>query len=156
MIARLRGVDWADDRGQVGGFEAIPFGVLLFVVGGLLIANAWAVIDAKMAAQSAAREATRTYVESIQPAFARDDASAAAAAVIEAYGRDPDKLTLDGPTDDSELRRCNRVTFTASYPVPSISLPWIGGFGNGFTVHASATQIVDPYREGLPGEATCA
>ncbi len=37
------------DAGQVGGFEAIPFGVLVFVLGALLITNAWAVIDAKLA-----------------------------------------------------------------------------------------------------------
>ena len=36
------------DAGQVGGFEALPFGVLIFVVGVLLITNAWAVIDAKL------------------------------------------------------------------------------------------------------------
>ena len=43
--------------------EVIPFGVLTFVVGALLIANAWAVVDAKMAVSAAAREATRAYVE---------------------------------------------------------------------------------------------
>ena len=35
------------EAGQVGGFEALPFGVLIFVVGVLLITNVWAVIDAK-------------------------------------------------------------------------------------------------------------
>ena len=34
----------ADDRGQVGGIEALPFGLLVFVVGALLVANAWAVV----------------------------------------------------------------------------------------------------------------
>ncbi len=155
MIARLRAIDWRADRGQVGGFEAIPFGLLLFVVGSLLVSNAWAVIDVKMAAQSAAREATRTYVESTDPAAARDDAGTAAARAITGYGRDATKLSLTGPVDGSELARCHRVTFTASYPVPALTLPWIGGLGDGFSVHSSSTQIVDPYREGLPGEADC-
>jgi Flp pilus assembly protein TadG len=148
--------DWRDDRGQMGGLEAIPFGVLLFVVGALLVANAWGVIDAKMAAASAAREAARTYVESTQPAQAREAAEVAAQQAIAAYGRDPAKLRLDGPDDASDLARCNRVTFTASYPVPAFTLPWIGGYGDGFTVRATHSEIVDPFREGLPGEATCA
>ena len=42
----------------------LPFGVLIFVVGSLLIANAWAVVDAKLATTAAAREAARAYVES--------------------------------------------------------------------------------------------
>jgi len=33
-------IDWRDDRGQVAGIEAIPFGVLIFVVGALLVTNA--------------------------------------------------------------------------------------------------------------------
>ena len=52
-----------DERGQVGGLEAIPFGILVFVVGALLAASAWAVVDTKLAVVSAAREAARTYVE---------------------------------------------------------------------------------------------
>ncbi|MGV3758684.1 MAG: hypothetical protein ACO1PW_03960 [Actinomycetota bacterium] len=47
------------DRGQVAGIEAIPFGLLIFVLGGLLLANAWAVVDAKLATDAAAREAVR-------------------------------------------------------------------------------------------------
>ena len=30
------------DRGQVGGIEVLPFGLLVFVVGTLLVANVWA------------------------------------------------------------------------------------------------------------------
>ncbi len=56
-------MNWSDDGGQVAGIETIPFGILLFVIGALLVANAWAVIDVKMAVTSAAREAARTYVE---------------------------------------------------------------------------------------------
>ncbi|MBA2283441.1 MAG: hypothetical protein H0W25_19710, partial [Acidimicrobiia bacterium] len=51
-----------DERGQMGGIEALPFGLLIFVVGALLVANAWAVIDAKLAVTAAAREAARTWV----------------------------------------------------------------------------------------------
>ena len=63
LVRRWQRFYWRDDRGVVGGVEAIPFGLLLFVAGTLLVANAWAVIDAKMAATSAAREAARTYMK---------------------------------------------------------------------------------------------
>ena len=62
MTARCRG-----DAGQVGGIEALPFGLLIFVVGSLLIANAWAVVDAKFATDAAARQAVRTFVEADDP-----------------------------------------------------------------------------------------
>lgn len=151
MTARVP-FDWHDDRGQVAGIEALPFGLLLFVVGALLVANAWAVVDTKMAVTAAAREAARTYVE------ARDNESGLAAAtqtaadVIRDYGRDPAKLDLPAPvagaaSGQGPFERCSRVTFTASYPVPALSLPVIGGFGSGFVVRASHSELVDPYRD---------
>lgn len=156
-------VDCRDDRGQVAGIEAIPLGVLLFVVGALLVANAWAVIDAKMAVTSAAREAARTFVEADDANTARAAAVTAARDAISAYGRNPDRLTLTGGDEIDALARCHAVTFTASYRVPAISLPLIGGSGDGFVVHASHTEVVDPFRDrpddagdaGEAGEAQC-
>jgi Flp pilus assembly protein TadG len=151
-----RRIDWRSDDGQVAGIEAVPFGLLIFVVGALLVANAWAVIDTKMAVTSASREAARTFVESTNPATARDDALAAAKEAISSYGRQASNLTLTGGDGDA-LNRCQRVTFTASYPVPAVTLPFIGGFGSGFTVSASHTEVVDPFRDrpDEAGEATC-
>ena len=48
------------EQGFVAGGEVLPFGVLIFVLGTLLLVNAWAVIDAKFAVSSASREAART------------------------------------------------------------------------------------------------
>ena len=62
-LLRRRRIDWNEDCGQVGGIEVLPFGLLVFIVGTLLVANAWAVVDAKLAVTSAAREAVRSYVE---------------------------------------------------------------------------------------------
>jgi hypothetical protein len=47
---------------------------------------------------------------------------------------------------------------SATYVVPAIALPFIGGFGSGFTVHASHTEVVDPFRNRNDdgGEASCA
>ena len=100
------------DRGQVGGIEALPFGLLIFVVGSLLIANAWAVVDAKFATDAAARQAVRTFVEGDDEAVALDDAVDAGLAAIEGHGRDPDRAIVRsvGP---ASLTRCARVTFAA-------------------------------------------
>jgi putative hemolysin len=151
------------DAGQVAGIEAIPFGILVFVVGTLLIANLWAVIDAKSAVDAAAREATRSYVEShvdgtTTPSAAADTAVAAGLAALEARGRDPSQATLeltslDGVGGQSGFTRCARATFTASYQVPALTIPWIGGFGDGFTVTSRHSELVDPFRGGVPGSA---
>lgn len=142
----IRGVDWRDDGGQVAGIEALPLGVLIFVVGALLVANAWAVIDTKMAVTSAAREAARTFVESTDRGSALARADAAAREAIVSLGRDPSRLELSGGEGARALDRCNRVTFTAAYPLRAIRLPLIGGLGD-ITVRASHTEVVDPFRD---------
>lgn len=157
MIARLGSVDWRSDDGQVAGVEAIPFGILLFVIGALLVANAWAVVDAKMAATSAAREAARTFVEADDPATALADAEDAAREAVAAYGRNPDHLAVTGGDGAGALARCAEVTFTVGVPVPAVQLPVIGGLG-AITVRASHTEVVDPFRDrndGTGGEARC-
>lgn len=144
---------------MVGGIEALPFGILVFVVGALLVANAWAVVDAKLAVDAAARQATRHYVESDGAETAAVEAGLAA---LEAHGRDPVDATvgissLEGADGQQGFSRCARVTFTATYEVPALSIPWIGGFGGGIDVSSSHSELVDPYRSGLPGSAeTCA
>lgn len=146
--------DWRDDRGQVAGLEALPFGVLIFVVGSLLVANAWAVIDAKLAVVAAAREGVRTYVEAPDQAAARLGARRAAQEAIDGHGRSPERLELE-VDDAAGFNRCARVEVTARYPVPALTLPWIGGFGEGFTVQATQAELVDPFRSGLEGAAAC-
>lgn len=148
-------MNWRDDRGQVAGIEAIPFGLLLFVVGALLIANAWAVIDVKMTVAAAAREAARAYVEAPSHDQGREAAESAVRSVLTAHNRNAALATVDGPTDASAFTRCNRVSFTVSYPVPAMTLPFIGGFGSGFTVNATHSELVDPFRNDVPGEALC-
>jgi hypothetical protein len=137
----------------VGGIEALPFGLLIFVVGSLLIANAWAVVDAKFATDAAARQAVRTFVEGEDEARARDDAVAAGLAAIEGHGRDPDRARISA-VGTLSLTRCARVTFEAEYDVPAISLPFIGGYGPGpLRVRSSHSELVDPFRNGVPGSA---
>ena len=137
-----------DESGHVAGIEAIPFGLLTFVVGTLLVANAWAVVDAKMAVSAAAREATRSFVEAAEESLALPGAESAARSAIEGAGRDPGLLVLTHL--EGTFARCETVRFQASYQIPAIRVPWVGGFGDGFTASASHAEVVDPYRTGVP------
>jgi hypothetical protein len=139
-----------DQSGQAG-MEVIPFGLLTFVVGVLLVANAWAVIDAKMAVSAAAREATRAFVEAPVDGDPLCLADAAARAAIAGAGRDPGQLVLT-PLE-AVFARCETVRFEASYQIPAVKVPWVGGYGNGFTATARHAEVVDPYRTGVPRSA---
>lgn len=141
------------DQGQAGGFEVIPFGVLVFVAGTLLVANLWAVVDAKMAATSAAREAARVYVEAPDGGSALAQAEQAADAALAARGRDPSRATVR--LVEGDFGRCRPVVVEVAYTVPALSVPFLGRYGDGFVVHARHREIVDPYRSGLEGPADC-
>ena len=153
---RARRLDWRDDRGQVAGIEVLPFGLLTFVIGTLLIVNAWGVVDAKLAVTSGAREAVRAYVEAPDEASAVDAAREAAGQAMAGHGRDPSATTVEIEHDEGRpFARCTRVTVTVHHPVPALRLPIIGGYGHAFDVVARQSEVVDPYRSGLPGEARC-
>ena len=141
------------DRGQVGGIEALPFGLLIFVLGSLLIANAWAVVDAKFATDAAARQAARTFVEGTDVDTASANALEAGLAAIAGHGRDPQRASIR-PQGALLLARCERATFEATYVVPALSLPLIGGYGRApFVVRSTHRELVDPFRNGLAGDA---
>ena len=142
-----------DERGQVGGIEGLAFGVLVFVFGTLVVANAWGVIDAKLAATSAAREAARTYVESESESAAGPAAEEAAERAVTAHGRRWDRA--DVRLVDGRFARCEQVTIEVSYRVPLIAVPLLGQAGDGVTVTARHAEVVDPYRSGLAGAARC-
>ena len=143
-----------DESGQVGGLEAVIFGVLVFVVGTLIVVNAWGVIDAKFAAASAAREAARAYVEAPDAGNALTSARQAAEDSMRGHGRDVSRMTVR--VLSGAFSRCDRVTIEVTYPVPMLVLPWIAHTGTGFTAAARHSEVVDPYRAGLAGTARCA
>lgn len=133
--------------------EALPFGLLVFVLGSLLIANAWAVVDAKFATDAAARQAARTFVEGSDESSALDAAIEAARASIAGHGRDPDRATI-AEVGTFALQRCQRATFEVVYEVPALSIPLIGGYGTApFRVRSTHSEVVDPFRSGLDGQA---
>ncbi len=141
------------ERGAVGGIEVLPFGLLVFVAGALLIANAWAVVDAKLAVESAAREAGRAYVEAGNADAADQAARGATRSAIEGTGRDPARLSLsnNGPP----YVRCAVVEHEASYRVPALTIPILGGFGRGAEVRGRHREIIDPFAAGLGSAEAC-
>lgn len=147
-----------DDTGQVGGVEVLPLGLLVLTVGSLLIANGWAVIDAKAAAGAAAREAARSYAET--PAGLADDAAWARAQArgMEAFvsaGKDPIAAEVVPVEGGRTVTRCGRVVVEARYRVPAITVPFVGGLGDGIEVRARHSALVDPYRSGLQRGGGC-
>lgn len=142
-----------DEAGQVGGVEALVLGALVFVAGVLLIANAWGVVDAKLAASSAAREAARAYVEAPSATAALPAARAAAAEVLTGHGRAAARAEV--AIVGGAFVRCTRVTFEVRYPVPMLRIPFLGTAGASFTARARHSEVVDPYRSGLTGTASC-
>ena len=143
----------ADQRGQVAGFEMVVFGLLVFVVGVLVIANAWAVVDARIAVGDAARQAARAFVQAPDPTTAPGAAVGAARAALVAEGRDPERMSV---VVNGTLARCQRITVEVTYPVALVALPWVNALHRTMTVRATESELVDPYRNGLPGTAICA
>jgi hypothetical protein len=150
-----RGSSQHDERGAIGGLEGLAFGVLLFAFGTLMVVNAWAVVDGKMTASAAAREATRSYVEATNEREALTNANNAA---MDAVNGRPNAHTLLAvtPLSNRGFGRCEEVTATVRIDIPRVRLPLIGGTGGTFPVSATHTEVIDPYRSGLASTATCA
>jgi hypothetical protein len=145
-----------DDSGQVAGIEVLPFGIMMFVIGMLLIANAWGVIDANLATSTAAREGVRAYVEAPSASEAHDRAVAAVATALVGYGRSPFSSRVEVETIGGRgWQRCALAIVTVHHEVPLLTLPIIGGFGHAFDVISRQSEVVDPYRDGVDGEARC-
>lgn len=145
------------DGGQVGGIEAIPFGLLVFVAGSLLVANAWAVVDAKFATDAAAHQAARAFAEADgrrsedRTDGPIDRAIEAGLAVIDGHGRDRRRAAVV-PDEDVSFERCARATFVVTYKLPALTVPFLGGLGDGIEVTSRASERVDAFRAGVPGD----
>jgi hypothetical protein len=146
---------WADDGGFAGGAEALVFGVLIFVIGTLLVVNAWAVVDAKFATSAAAREAVRAAVETAPDGDPDARARAAAAAALAGHGLDPGRATVVAPWA-GRLERCADVAYEVRVHVPALLLPGIERRRAGFDVRASHREVIDPFRSGLEIGGRCA
>lgn len=142
------------ERGQAGGLEAVAFGLLILVGGILLVANAWAVVDAKLAAGTSAREATRTFAKAptSDPAEAAALADRAARDTLSQLGWRRSGITVvnTGPG----FARCAVVSYVVSIPVRAFRLPFLPLGPRAFSVTARHTERVDPYRSGVPDGST--
>jgi len=146
------------ERGQAGGMEVLPFGLLVFVAGTLLLVNIWGVVDTKFAADAAAREATRWVVESVGRGVSGEAVEAGATEVAAATMADHGKrqpVHVDVGPPGATFVRCERITVAVETSVPAIRLPFLGGFGRPFAVRATHAELVDPTRSGVEGLATC-
>ena len=144
-----------DERGALGGLEGLAFGVLIFAFGTLLVVNAWAMVDGKLAAITAAREAARAYVEAADRTSADAAAQAAAIDVVGGYSRESVTVTVTSLDGNAGYSRCDPIRATAVVHVPRISLPLLGAAGGTQAVTGTHDEVVDPYRSGLPGTANC-
>lgn len=141
-----------DERGQVGGIEAVAFGLLVLIVGVLMVSNAWGVIDAKTAARTAAREAARTYAKAptSDEREAEDEAHQAAVDTLDQLGWT--RRNIDVHPLTAGFARCAVITYVVSIPVPAFRLPGLHSGPASFHATAHHTERVDPYRTGVPGD----
>ena len=140
MTDRLR-----DERGVVGGADMLVFGFLIFVVGSLLIVNAWTVVDSWLAVSAASREGARVFVEA-GPDEAVARSRTRVLEVMDDYGRG-DRASAPHP-EYAAFERCALVTVHAQYEMAFIHLPFIGSFGALSTIDATHTERIDPFRSG--------
>ena len=142
------------ERGMVGGVEVLPFALLIFVAGCLVITNAWGVVDTKAAVSAAAREGARAHVEADPAADAPGLGRSAARASYAAGGRDPKDLTI--ASNEPGAGRCGIVRYEVQATVPAVRVPFIRGFGHGMVVIGRHAEAVDPFGAGRSGSADCA
>ncbi len=140
------------DDAMVAGADGLLIGVVIIVAGTLLFANLWGVLAARMATQEAATAAARAYVEAPDGPSASSDARRVATEVLHTHDRELTAVELHG----ERWERCARVVVTVRTEVPRFALPGLGGAGR-FTVSATHSEIVDPYRssDGLKGTVNC-
>ena len=108
-------------------------------------------IDAKLAVTAAAREGVRAYAEAADPASGAAAARQRAAETLDAYGRGDSRATVGSPRLTGAFQRCVRVRLTVSYELPIIAVPFIGGLGQLQTVASTFSEVIDPFRSGVPG-----
>ncbi len=140
------------ERGFVAGAEALAVGTLILVAGSILTANAWAVIDTRMALESAAREYLRTYTESTDPISASQDAHAAMRRVLADRPGLLEGLELEPPSG-SGFGPCAPASVSMRASVPTIHIPLLDASWGRHTVGVSAAELIDAHREMRSGAA---
>ena len=140
----------------MAGLEALAFGVLVFVIGTLVVLNAWTVVDAKFAVEGAAREAARSVVESAATlggsGTVGDDHRAVARAAADdvlAGLRGPGSRVDEDVVVRGSIQRGACVEVRVSMQVPVVRIPLLGTAGGTRPVVGTHRERVDPFRSGL-------
>lgn len=132
------------ESGQAAGIESVPFGILVFVGGLILVVNVWAVVDTRAAIDTAARDYLRAYTASGDSVSAADRGRAAAVDSMSARSGAAERLVIHDPTDP--FGPCRPATVELEVEVPAIRAPFIGSIGT-TTVSTTQTELVQPYGE---------
>ncbi len=143
------------ENGAIGGAEGLVFGVLIFVVGTLILLNAWAVVDAQLAANAAARESARAVTEARTLRDIERTAQLSANESLRSTWPRARNTTVTLRQDGASRGRCEMVHVIVSFDVPTISVPLINAAGGSRRVRSHHEEIIDPYRSGLPGSPVC-
>lgn len=143
------------ESGQAAGLETIPFGILVFIGGLLLVVNVWAVVDTRAAVDGSARDYLRAYTSAADSATARLAGGRSAERSMSARTLERPMRIVHPP---EPFGPCRPATVTISIDVPLIRAPFIGAFGTS-TVTATQTELVQPYGrardEGPTGPSPC-
>lgn len=154
-------LSWSDDTGALGGAETVPFVILIFVVGSLMVFNLWSVIHTKMALNAAAREAAHAIAEAAPSGSGVDtqvtaEAEAAARNAYQVFTGDQADPNFTVTTDvPGGWRRCAAFTVTVSTRAPLVRLPMVGAVAPSAPVQASSSSIVDPFRDSATVTGEC-
>lgn len=134
-----------DERGAVGGLEALLFGFLILFGGVGLIVNTWAVVETRTALDAAAREYLRAYTEQADAAAAAGAGSDAALEVLRRRGTTWEGLVVTAP-DPAWFGPCQRAEVTLSVQVREMRVPFIDALGPS-TVRVTSSELIDAHRE---------
>ncbi|MFI5044338.1 MAG: hypothetical protein ACHQDC_06060 [Acidimicrobiales bacterium] len=140
-------------RGQggfVAGSDGLIFGTLVLLCGSLMIVNAWAAIDTRIALDSAAREYLRTYGEQPDGTTARAAGERAARTVLSRRGTNPSDLTFTTEPRVESFGPCQLAEVGLTVTVPAIEVPFLEGVGSR-SVSVTHTELVDAHRETSAG-----
>jgi hypothetical protein len=130
-----------------GGVEVLPIGLLVMTIVTFVVLGAWRVIDAKVATGSAATEAARTLVET----FDTRQAARAGQAAWVGHGNTESLIAV---TFEGAVTRCGRITAIATTTVEPLRVPLVKSWTS-ITVTSRHSALVDAYRNGNSGEASC-
>jgi hypothetical protein len=140
---------WIDDGGSAS-LEFVTVGVILLIPLVYLVLTMAAIQAGALAAEGAARQAARVFVQSANLGSAQASAATAVEFALADHGVDPDSASIVvtcRPNPGACLTRRGFVTVTVDFSVPLPLAPAVltGGFPLSIPVHATATQQVSRF-----------